>query len=239
MRLFYRACRFVCAAVCVLYLRTRLHRLHHVPRRGGVLLVSNHQSFMDPVLVAVALPREASYMARDSLFHAWGFRWLIRMLNAFPVRRGTADTAAIKETLRRLKQGEVVVVFPEGTRTEDGRIGPMLPGLATVARKCQVPIVPVLIDGMYQAWPRHRLLPKPGDVVIEYARPLWPADYADLTPEALMDRVRGALLAMQQRWHGRVPSRRLEWYVPPPAGGGEPAPSIRGQCEKDGSQTGT
>lgn len=239
MRLFYRVCRFACEVVCVLYLRIRVHRLHHVPRTGSVLLVSNHQSFMDPVLVAVALPREASYMARDSLFRPWGFRWLIRMLNAFPVRRGTADTAAIKETLRRLKQGEVVVVFPEGTRTEDGRIGPMLPGLATVARKCRAPIVPVLIDGMYQAWPRHRLLPSPGDVVIEYGRPLKPAEYADLTPGELMDRVRAQLLAMQQRWHGRVPSRRLEWYEPAPACGGESSPCTRGQCENDGSQTGT
>jgi len=186
--------------------------LNRFPAGGGVLLVSNHQSFMDPVLVTMALYREGNYMARDSLFENRWFRRLIEFLNAFPIRRGTADMMAIKETMRRLKEGRVVVAFPEGTRTPDGRIGPMLGGLATVARKCRATIVPTLIDGMYQAWPRHRLLPGQGDVIIEYDRPITPAEYAGMTPDELTEEIRRRIAAMQADWHRRVPARRLEWY---------------------------
>jgi 1-acyl-sn-glycerol-3-phosphate acyltransferase len=180
--------------------------------RGGVLLVSNHQSFLDPVLATMWLERESSYMARDSLFTRAGFRRLIESLNAFPVRRGTADVGAIKEGLRRLKQGMALVVFPEGTRTRDGQIGPMLPGLGAIAMKARVPVVPVLIDGAFQSWPRERKLPAPGDIIVEYGHPIVPAEYAGLSPEALSEEVRGRLIKLQAKWHRRVPGRRLEWF---------------------------
>ncbi|MBI4578329.1 MAG: 1-acyl-sn-glycerol-3-phosphate acyltransferase [Planctomycetes bacterium] len=213
MRFPYRFARFLCQWSMVLLLKARVFGRRHVPATGGVLLVSNHQSFMDPVLATMALPREGNYMARDSLFANRWFGGLIEYLNAFAIKRGTADLMAIKETMRRLKGGKVVLAFPEGTRTPDGRVGAMLAGLATVAKKCEVPIVPVLIDGVYQAWPRDRLLPGRGDVVIEYGRPLMPVDYAGLTPDGLTAEIRGRIIAMQERWHRRVPSRRLEWYA--------------------------
>ena len=212
MRLYYRFCRFLCHCFCTLYLRARVSGRDRVPAQGGVLLVCNHQSFMDPILAAMALPRESAYMARDSLFRQPLFARFIASLNAYPVRRSEADLSAIKETLRRLRRGEVVVIFPEGTRTPDGRIGPMLPGLAAIAKKAQVPLVPTLIDGIYQAWPKGQVVPSPGDVVIEYGRPLWPAEYANSSAEQLMDTIQQRLVAMQERWHGRVPARRLKWW---------------------------
>lgn len=210
MRFYYRFCRFLCHWTTTLLLKTRVFGLHNVPDSGGVLLVCNHQSFMDPVLAGMALHRECSFMARDSLFKNPWFSRLIASLNAFPVRRNTADLSAIKEALRRLKQGRAIVLFPEGTRTEDGTVGPMLPGLAAIAKKAEVPVVPTLIDGVFQAWPRDQKLPGPGNVIIEYGRPIQPNEYADLSADQLMNLIRNRLLAMQQSWHGRVPSRRLE-----------------------------
>lgn len=215
--------------VSVLLFRARVHKLHNVPDKGGAILVSNHQSFMDPVFATMALHREGNYMARDSLFVNPIFGRLIASLNAYPVKRGAADIGAIKESLRRLKHGSVIVLFPEGTRTEDGRINPMLPGVGAIALKARVPIVPTLIDGVYQTWPKGRLLPSPGDVVIEYGAPLMPEEYAGLTADQLMVEIRRRLVAMQYRWHRRVPKRRLEWFgrqsealpedVRPPAAG--------------------
>lgn len=199
----YAICRFICQWVCTLYIRSRCFGLRHVPREGPVLLVCNHQSFMDPVLAGISLHREASFMARDTLFRHPLFGRLLYRLNAFPVRRGTADIGAIKESLRRLKQGHVLVVFPEGTRTPDGRIKDMLPGLGTIAKKARIPIVPTLIDGMQNAWPRARLLPRPGDVIVEYGPALWPEEYADLSVDELMNLLRARLVEMQNRWHGR------------------------------------
>jgi 1-acyl-sn-glycerol-3-phosphate acyltransferase len=136
---------------------------------------------------------------------------LIEYLNAFPVRRNTADLGAIKEALRRLKAGRLLVLFPEGTRTQDGRIQPFLPGMGAIARKARVPVIPTLIDGMYQAWPKGQKLPGPANVVIEYGRPLLPSAYSGLSVACTMDLIRDRIVAMQQAWHDRVAERRLGW----------------------------
>jgi 1-acyl-sn-glycerol-3-phosphate acyltransferase len=212
MRLSYWFCRLMCQWTCVLLVKARVFGRHNFPASGGVLLVSNHQSFMDPVLVTMALDREGNYMARDTLFKNKWFGRLITFVNAYPIRRGTADMVAIKETMRRLKDGRVVAAFPEGTRSPDGRVGPMLAGLATVAKKCKAPIVPTLIDGMDRAWPRHRMLPGTGDVVIEYGKPITADEYASMTPDELTEEIRRRIIQMQANWHRRVPARRLQWF---------------------------
>jgi 1-acyl-sn-glycerol-3-phosphate acyltransferase len=188
--------------------RVRVFGRHHEPARGSVVYVCNHQSFLDPMLMSFALRRPMHYMARESLFAVPGFARLIRSLNAFPVRRGTADTAALKEAMRRLKAGGQVVVFAEGTRTRDGRIGPMLPGVALLAQRAAEWTVPVLIDGAYESWPRTQLLPSPGSVVVRYAPAIRREQARELGGEELMNRIRRTLIDMQaetRRRAGRPP----------------------------------
>ncbi len=151
--------------------KIRVFNRHYEPAEGGAVYISNHQSFLDPMLSSLALRRPMNYMARDSLFRFPVFRQIIESLNAFPVRRATADLAALKEAMRRIKAGGQVVVFAEGTRTRDGRIGPMLPGVAVLAQRAAAWTVPVLIDGAFEAWPRTAALPQPGSVVVQYAPP--------------------------------------------------------------------
>lgn len=112
MRPWYRFCRLFCHLGFRYFLGGRALHCERVPVTGGVLLICNHQSFADPVLATVELPRECHFMARDSLFRG-PLKKLIESLNAFPVKRATADIGAIKETLRRLKQGGLITVFPE------------------------------------------------------------------------------------------------------------------------------
>jgi 1-acyl-sn-glycerol-3-phosphate acyltransferase len=204
MRGWYRCCRVVTQALFLLLFRGRVFGARNVPREGGVLLVCNHQSFFDPVLATLALPRECHYMARDTLFRNPWFRKLIESLNAFPVRRGAADVGAIKETLRRLKRGALVTAFPEGTRTWDGSIGPMQPGVVLLARRAGVPIVPTLILGAYQAWPRQASLPRPAPVIIAYGRPLRPEQIETLSDRECIDLVRQRIAALMDR-HRRHP----------------------------------
>ncbi len=145
---------------------------HHLPKTGGVLLVSNHQSYLDPMILAMPLQRPMSFLAKSELFHNKYFGWLIRSLNAFPVKQGRGDSGAIKETLRRLKDGHVLNIYPEGTRTESGQIERIQRGAALVVRRAGVPILPAAIDGSFQAWPRNRKFPRPGVIRVLYGPPL-------------------------------------------------------------------
>ncbi len=210
--LFYRFCRQLCIWFSILVFRIRTFGRHHVPPAGGVLILSNHQSYVDPPLVGCGLARVCHFMARDSLFRNPLFSRIISAVNAFPVQRGSADLGAIKEALRRLKQGKILVMFPEGTRTPDGHIGPLLPGLAAIAQKARVPIVPALVDGVYQAWPRHQLFPSIGNVVVLYDRPIDPAEYKNLSAEELTTLIRQRMVAMQERLYARQPERKPPWY---------------------------
>lgn len=172
MRCFYRFMRALSRMLFSSFFRGRVFHADRVPDSGGVLIVSNHQSYFDPVAVGQALPREISFMARDTLFRNPVFGRIIRALNAFPVRRGAADVGAVKEILRRLRDGWAVVIFPEATRSPDGRLGTINPNSLAIAKRAEVPIVPTVVDGAFEAWPRSQRLPSPKPVYVTYAEPI-------------------------------------------------------------------
>ena len=144
----------------------------NVPPTGGVLLVSNHQSFLDPVLVGVRLERPLSYLARSGLFDNFLLAIVIRWLNAYPVRQGAADVGAVKETIARLQEGHALNIFPEGSRTEDGNLLPLEKGVGLVVRRAKVPVVPVIIDGSFHAWPKGRKIFRTGKIRLLYGKPM-------------------------------------------------------------------
>lgn len=203
MRLAYRVVRLLSQALFLAFFRGRAFGAHHVPAHGGVLLVSNHQSYLDPVLATLALPRECNFMARDSLFDVPRLRPIIEHLNAFPVRRDTADLGAIKETLRRLKAGRVVLTFPEGTRTTDGSIGVMRGGVVLLARKARVPIVPVAIDGAFESWPRTRKWPRAWPIAVAYGPAVVPHEQPDWDDERCVAEIRGRVVELYARLRSR------------------------------------
>jgi 1-acyl-sn-glycerol-3-phosphate acyltransferase len=140
--------------------------MHHMPLRGPALVVANHQSFLDPPMVGVAVRRELVYLARKTLFRNRFFAALIRAYNAVPIDQEGIGKDGIRTILEQLQMGRAVLVFPEGERTPDGPMRPLKPGIQLLIKRTQVPIVPVGISGAYQAWPRWRPLPIP--------RPLFP-----------------------------------------------------------------
>lgn len=158
--LLYRAMRGCSRLVSTQLFDLKVYGRHHIPAAGGVLVVSNHQSYLDPMLIAVQLRRPMSFLAKSELFKNRYFGWLITSLNAFPVRQGAGDVGAIKETIRRLQEGHLLNIFPEGSRTEDGKLQPIAAGAALVIRKAGVPVVPAIIDGSYDAWPKDQKLPR-------------------------------------------------------------------------------
>lgn len=164
----WRGLQALCRVCTSVAFDLKVEGVGHVPSDGPVLLLSNHQSYLDPVLLGVQLRRPVCYLAKSELFANPAFGWLIRALNAFPIGRGTSDVGAMKEALRRLEEGRVLNVYPEGSRSRDGEIGPVLPGVALLIRRSGVPVVPAVIDGSFDAWPRWRTLPCPRPVRVRF-----------------------------------------------------------------------
>jgi 1-acyl-sn-glycerol-3-phosphate acyltransferase len=150
----WRMCQLLVRVFASVVFDLKVYGIRNIPRTGGVLIVSNHQSLLDPPLLGARMPRPMSYMAKSELFKHKAFAWLIRRLGAFPVKQGAGDVGAIKETVNRLQEGRVLNIFPEGSRTENGEVLPMQPGVGLVVRRAGVPIVPAAICGSYEAWPK-------------------------------------------------------------------------------------
>jgi 1-acyl-sn-glycerol-3-phosphate acyltransferase len=128
-------------------------------------------------------------IARETLFEFTPFAWLIRSINAIPIDREGFGIAGIKESLRRLKRGEMVLIFPEGTRTPDGEIKQFRPGITSLAVRSRSAILPVAIAGAFQCWPKSQTFPRPGKIRVHYGRPILPQEYEGLNEEELVNLV--------------------------------------------------
>lgn len=133
----------------------------NVPLRGGVLITPNHISDADPPTVALALPRPCWFMAHEELFQISGLGTLMRWLHTFPVKRNSADRSALRRAEELLKQGEAVMIFPEGKLSADGKLQRLHPGALLIARMTGVPIVPTIVIGTNLVIPYGQLYPRP------------------------------------------------------------------------------
>ena len=144
----------------------------HVPRDGSLMLVANHSSFLDPPLVGAVAPRPLGFLAKEELFRLPLFGRLIWGLNARPLRRAGADPKALRTALRLLEEGRALLVFPEGTRGDEGTLRTPKAGAGMLAVLSGVPVVPVYIEGSGRVWPRGRTVPRPGKVIVRFGPPL-------------------------------------------------------------------
>ena len=205
--MFYLLAWTVCVTAMRLFFELRSFGRCNVPREGGVILAVNHASYLDPVVVGSALARPVHFMARRTLF--WGpFGILIRALNSFPVEQGSGNLKALREYVGRVKAGRVVLLFPEGTRTPDGRLGPMKAGVGMLAARAGAPIVPTYIDGTFRAWPRKRRLPGRARVSIFLGPPMRPERRQGETRRAYHERIRDEIAARLGELEAHARSRR-------------------------------
>ncbi len=150
----------------------KIFNVERVPATGPVILACNHVSFADPPLVGVGIPRPTHFLARDTLFRNPVFGAWLRSLNSIPVDRDGGGAGGLRAVLGVLERQGMIVLFPEGTRSADGRLQPARPGVGLIALKSGAPVVPVRLFGLHEAWGRHRKLPGPGRVIIKYGHPL-------------------------------------------------------------------
>ncbi|MEX0611044.1 MAG: lysophospholipid acyltransferase family protein [Pirellulales bacterium] len=188
-QLWYALLWCVCWSVSQVLFRFRFTGRDHVPKTGPVLLAANHQSHLDPVLIGIACPRPTGALARRELFF-WPLGWLIRSLGAVPIDRGRgAALSGFKATLKSLREGQTMLVFPEGTRTHDGQLQPFHSGFCALARRSGATIVPVAIVGAFAALPRGRAFPRPRPITLAFAPPITPEQYDGYTDAQFTDLV--------------------------------------------------
>ena len=229
-RVFYRFARYTCRVLMVLLYRYRFSGLEHLPTQGGALLLANHQSFLDPVLLGVPTLRRIHYLARVTLYRSRLFRLLTAPLDAVPLDRKKHLLSGLREAISRLQGGELLGIFPEGQRTWDGRLLPLQPGFLLLARRAGVPLVPVGIAGAYEAWPRWRKWPGLGRIWVHYGEPIPAEQVAAMNDQELLNevarRIAQCFRHAQEKLAVLEPAaRRVE---PAPHEHHEPLPRARG-----------
>jgi 1-acyl-sn-glycerol-3-phosphate acyltransferase len=152
--------------------RTRVEHVERIPPVGPVILASNHASLADPPLIGGSVPRAVNFLARDTLFQIPFLGWYIRKLNAVPVNRDGGGGAGLKAILDRLNGGAAILLFPEGTRTHDGRLRPARSGIGLTVIKSGAPVVPIRLYGTFEAWGRHKTVPGWGRFRVVVGQPL-------------------------------------------------------------------
>jgi 1-acyl-sn-glycerol-3-phosphate acyltransferase len=145
--MFYKFARLLCRIILVLLRRWEVKGAENLPSGGGAVLVANHVSYWDPVVVGCAFNRKVYFMAKSELFEIPLLGPLIRALGAFPVRRDKSDRNAIRIAVKLLAEGKVIGIFPEGGRSHTGELMKLQPGAAMLAFKAGVPILPVALKG--------------------------------------------------------------------------------------------
>lgn len=190
--LFYGLVRTVAALLFVLFYRVRVFGAKNVPQSGAVLIAANHQSFLDPPLIgSFARPRHMSFVAKIGLFTFKPFAWFIGALNATPIKEEGGDAAAIKEVIRRLGAGHAVVIFPEGSRTPDGRQHAFKRGVAVLMKRAKCPVVPAAVVGCYEAWPIQQKMPSlvGHRILVAYGEPISHEDLLREGADAALARI--------------------------------------------------
>jgi 1-acyl-sn-glycerol-3-phosphate acyltransferase len=180
----------------------------NMPRTGPVLVVSNHQSFIDPLLVGLAVRRRLCYLARKTLFRNRYFGAYLRSVNCVPVDQEGVAKEGLKAVLERLKEGEPVLIFPEGSRTETGEMQPLRPGVQLLVQRGKAPVLPVGIAGAFEVYPRKAKAPTlaplflrapRGGVAVSVGEPLGADELAALPREKLLQTLFDAVQVEQRK----------------------------------------
>lgn len=144
---FYRILRWIVILIYKIAYNVKFVGKENIPKDGANIFASNHRSYHDPVLIAIPTRVPFSFMAKEELFQgSKPFKWLITAFGAFPVSRGKGDTGAMETSIERLNKGMNLVIFPEGTRSKDGKVGKGKSGVALIAAAAGVPVIPVGIS---------------------------------------------------------------------------------------------
>jgi 1-acyl-sn-glycerol-3-phosphate acyltransferase len=149
----YWVLKFLFGVLFRVLFRLRVTGAELIPRRGGLLVAANHASYIDIPLLGSGFPRRVAFLGRQDLFGVPGFRWLFRWLGWIPIRHDRLSREGFQKAIRLIKAGKVVVIYPEGTRSVDGKLKPGKPGIGVIVAETGCHVLPAYIGGSYEALP--------------------------------------------------------------------------------------
>ncbi len=201
--------KFLCALVCRLFGRWKVIGRENIPPKGGVILAGNHVSYIDPPALGAGATRPVHFMAKQELFRIPVLGFLIRNVGAFPVKRGTADRNALRRAVDLLKSGKIVGMFPEGTRSLDGKLKPPEAGVGMIALRAQVPVVPVALVNTEKLLAPHSLFFRFCHIKVVYGEPVALDDLVGRSGRDAVDEVgRRVMSAIGQLLREHRPAQR-------------------------------
>jgi 1-acyl-sn-glycerol-3-phosphate acyltransferase len=193
MDLFFRFAKFCFYAGFRLFYRCQVYGIGQ-PYRGGAIIAPNHASFLDPPLICAFWPEETNYLARASLFESWFMKWLLPKLHSHPVTGSAQDIQSMRMICHLLKEGNKVVIFPEGIRSEDGQMQPIKSGISMLALRVGCPIIPVYIHGTFEAWSKHSRWPKSGsNIACVFGNPIFTETFKAMPKKQAQDEMAKAV----------------------------------------------
>jgi len=157
--MFYSVFKFIGKILFMLFWKFEVQGIENVPKKGPLIIASNHTSNLDPLLLGIAMNRKMHFIAKKEVFESFIGNFVCRKLNAFPVDREKTDIKALKNTLQILQDGEVLGIFPEGSRSSDGELQDFKLGIIRIAIKTGAPILPAGIIGAHKVYPQNSKFP--------------------------------------------------------------------------------
>lgn len=187
--MFYEVSKFLCQVLCLIFFRLKAKGSSNIPNKGGFILACNHASYLDPVLFGSACSRPLNYLARNTLFRNRIFRWWLHNVHVIPLKRDSTDLGAMKEAIDRLKDGQGLILFPEGTRSITGELGRGRHGVGFLARKSRVPVIPAYVKGSFHAWPKGAKFFKPVSITVVFGEALVFDKNVEVTDQEIADKI--------------------------------------------------
>ena len=166
----------------------------NIPRHGKFIVASNHVSYLDPMAVGSSCRRTMYYMAKEELFKNKFFAWYFNKIHVFPVRRQANDPRALREAIRKLKEGQGLLVFPEGTRSKNGQLQDGKIGISVLSYLANAPVIPCYVSGTFNIWPKGSPLRYKGKISVLFGEPIKPlfinedtkkSDYAEFAAKVM------------------------------------------------------
>lgn len=183
---FYKFARAVVFIIYRTLYRFEVEGTENIPKDGKGIICGNHYSMLDPVFIGISVKRDISFMTKKEIFKSKFLKFLFTKMGTFPVERNTADFSAVKNSLKVLKQGKLLGIFPEGTRVKEKNVQNVKAGIGMICIKGKSPIIPVYVDTNYKAFSKvHIKIGKPLDFSDYYGKKLGSEDYKKISKEIL------------------------------------------------------